>query len=60
MTKFSVKVIIEGYTVGDRMCTWRIMRNKQVMMVSKVYYRYTSCLKAAEEFALASKLQIEL
>lgn len=60
MAKFSVKVVIEGYSIGDRMCTWRIMRNKQVMMVSKVYYRYGSCLKAAEEFAKASQIEIEL
>lgn len=61
MAKFSVKVVTDGCSIVDEgMFSWNIKRNKQVTMVSKVYYRYSSCVKAAEEFALASKLQIEL
>ena len=60
MAEFTVKIVTEGYTVGDMMCTWRIMRNNQVMMVSKVYYRYAPCVKAAQEFAKASQIEIEL
>lgn len=59
MVKFTIKMVRESFAV-DTIHLWEIKRGNKVMMVSKIYYRYAPCLKAAQEFAKASKLKLEL